>query len=224
MKRILAVVNTPRQNWDELLIRQAFNADIKDRYSRVKDFDSKRSPEETRFQLRVNSDTKEGAVPYVALIAPDQDTSGPYGGMSFVIFPADEKGPALICMGIGTQSIAPDDMVLGKPGHARRCRAITRWVAALPDGGFTWSKRDPVRTDLDLPKIVKSQLGRWDQSLRKYGPVLYACHASSGTGSDADQAAQVASLTVLAAAFLANLHGDRNPDTVGPTAGLCSLI
>lgn len=213
MKRILAVVNTPRQNWDELLIRQAFNADIKDRYSRVKDFDSKRSPEETRFQLRVNSDTKEGAVPYVALIAPDQDTSGPYGGMSFVIFPADEKGPALICMGIGTQSIAPDDMVLGKPGHARRCRAITRWVAALPDGGFTWSKRDPVRTDLDLPKIVKSQLGRWDQSLRKYGPVLYACHASSGTGSDDDQAAQIASLTAFLDLFMDERCIDRKQAT-----------
>ena len=209
MKKILAAVNAPRHSWDEATIRQAFNIDIKDRYSRVRDFESKRSPDEIRFQLRVNSDTKDGAVPYVALIAPDQDTSGPYGGMSIVMFPADETGPALICMGIGTQSIAPDDMVLGKPGHARRCRAIARWVASLPDGGFAWSKRDPVRTDLDLPSVVKSNLQRWDQSLRKYSHVLYACHAVVGSGSDAEQAAQLKSLTAFLDLFMDERGIDR---------------
>jgi 5-methylcytosine-specific restriction protein B len=209
MKNILAAINTPRQSWDEATIRLAFNTDIKVRYNRIRDFESKRSPEETRFQLRVNSDTKDGAVPYIALIAPEQDTSGPYGGMSFVLFPADDAGPALICMGIGTQSIAPDDMVLGKPGHARRCRAVSRWVASLPEGGFNWSKRDPVRTDLDIPKVVKSQLGRWDQSLKKYGPVLYACHAATGSGTDADHAAQLAALTAYLDLFMDERGIDR---------------
>lgn len=209
MKKILAIVNTPRLDWNETAIRQAFNADIKDRYTRIRDFESKRSPEETRFQLRVNSDTKDGAVPYIALIAPDQDTSGPYGGMSFVLFPSDEIGPALICMGIGTQSIAPDDMVLGRPGHVRRCRAISRWLATLPEGGFTWSKRDPVRTDLDIPKVVKSKLVNWDQSLKKYGPVLYACHASNGSGTDADHAAQLAALTAYLDLFMDERGIDR---------------
>jgi 5-methylcytosine-specific restriction protein B len=213
MKKILSAVNVPRQSWDEAAIRQAFNADIKDRYARIRDFESKRSPEETRFQLRVNSDTKDGAVPYVAMIAPDQDTSGPYGGMSFVLFPGDQDGPALICMVIGTQSIAPDDMVLGKPGHARRCRAITRWIAALPEGGFSWSKRDPVRTDLDMPKAVKTQLGRWDQSLKKYGPVVYACHAPAETTSEANSAAQLASLTAFIDLFMDERGIDRKKDT-----------
>ena len=209
MKKILSVINTPRHSWDETVIRQAFNSDVKDRYSRIRDFESKRSPEETRFQLRVNSDTKDGAVPYVALIAPDQDTSGPYGGMSFVLFPADEDGPALICMVIGTQSIAPDDMVLGKPGHARRCRAISRWLTSLPEGGFTWSKRDPVRTDLDMPKVVKSQLGRWDQSLKKYGAVLYACHAATGSDTDANHSAQLAAVTAYLDLFMDERGIDR---------------
>ena len=208
MKRILTVVNTPRQDWDETKIRQAFSSAIKDRYSRIKDFENKRSPDETRFQLRINSDTKEGAVPYAALIAPDQDTSGPYGGMSFVLFPADEGGSALICMGIGTQSIAPDDMVLGKPGHARRCNAITRWVASLPDGGVAWSKRDPVRTDLDMPRIVTSQLMPWDQALRKYGNVIYACHAANNSGPDG-AAAQLSSLTAFLDLFMDERGIDR---------------
>jgi 5-methylcytosine-specific restriction protein B len=229
MQNILAIINTPRKDWKEEDIRKAFNIDIRGRYNRVKDFESKRSPLESRFQLRVNADTKEEAVPYVALIAPDQDTSGPYGGMSFVLFPADEgdpesiaategepamiaaneRRPALICMVIGTQSIAPDDMVLGKPGHARRCRAISRWIASLPDGGFSWSKRDPVRTDLDIPKVIKKQLARWDQSLKRYGPVLYACHAATGTGSDDDQAAQLAALTAYLDLFMDERGIDR---------------
>ncbi|MCF8170965.1 MAG: AAA family ATPase [Candidatus Methylopumilus sp.] len=213
MQNILAIINTPRQDWKEEDIRNAFNADIKDRYSRIKDFESKRSPEESRFQLRVNADITPGAVPYAALIAPDQDTSGPYGGMSFVLFPADEDGPALIAMGIGTQSIAPDDMVLGKPGHARRCRAISRWIASFPEGGFTWSKRDPVRTDLDIPKVVKTQLARWDQSLKRYGLVLYACHAATGTGSTEDQAAQLASLTAYLDLFMDERGIDRKQAT-----------
>src|SRR5450830_1408241 len=112
MQNILKVVNTPRAEWDEQIIRKAFCQDIKERYARIKDFENKKQPEESRFQLRVNSDIKAGAVPYIALIAPDQDTSGPYGGLSFVVFPADEDGPPLICMGVGTQSIAPDDRAL----------------------------------------------------------------------------------------------------------------
>lgn len=95
MQNILNVVNTPRAQWDESAIRQAFCQDIKERYSRIKDFENKKQADESRFQLRVNADTKAGAVPYIALIAPDQDTSGPYGGLSFVVFPADEEGPPL---------------------------------------------------------------------------------------------------------------------------------
>jgi len=187
MQNILKVVNLPRAQWDEQAIRKAFYQDIKDRYLRIKDFENKKQPEEARFQLRVNADTKAGAVPYIALIAPDQDTSGPYGGMSFVVFPADDIGPPLIGMVVGTQSIAPDDRALGRPGHARQCRAITRWLAAKPGGGFAWAKRDPVNTDEKLPIAVKERLGRWGNSLEKYGQVLYACYAPSDTNTQADQ-------------------------------------
>jgi len=187
MQNILKVVNLPRAQWDEQAIRKAFYQDIKDRYLRIQDFENKKQPEEARFQLRVNADTKAGAVPYIALIAPDQDTFGPYGGMSFVVFPADDIGPPLIGMVVGTQSIAPDDRALGRPGHARQCRAITRWLAAKPGGGFAWAKRDPVNTDEKLPIAVKERLGRWGNSLEKYGQVLYACYATSDTNTQADQ-------------------------------------
>lgn len=70
MQNILNVVNAHRSQWDEPTIRTAFSQDIKDRYSRIKDFENKKQPDESRFQLRINSDTKAGAVPYIALIAP----------------------------------------------------------------------------------------------------------------------------------------------------------
>jgi 5-methylcytosine-specific restriction protein B len=112
-------------------------------------------------------------------------------------------------MVVGTQSIAPDDMVLGKPGHARRCRAITRWIASKPEGGKAWSKRDPVRTDLDLPKIIKFDLDRWALSMRKYGTVVYACHAATGSGTEDDQVAQIASLTAFLDLFMDERGIDR---------------
>jgi 5-methylcytosine-specific restriction enzyme B len=44
-------------------------------------------------------------VPYAAYIHPSNADSGAYGGMSFVIFPANE-GPCLVAMVIGTQGLA----------------------------------------------------------------------------------------------------------------------
>jgi 5-methylcytosine-specific restriction protein B len=209
MQNILNVVNTPRVQWDEQAIRKAFCQDIKERYARIKDFENKKQPDESRFQLRVNAEIKPGAVPYVALIAPDQDTSGPYGGMSFVIFPADETGPPLICMVVGTQSIAPDDLTLGRPGHARQCRAIARWLASLDDGVFAWAKREPVNTDEKLPIAVKERLTPWGNTVEKYGQVLYACYAPAGTGTPEDQKTCELAITVLIDLFMDERGVDR---------------
>ncbi len=209
MQNILHVVNVPRTQWDEQAIRKAFCQDIKDRYARIKDFENKKQPEESRFQLRVNADTKAGAVPYIALIAPDQDTSGPYGGMSFVVFPADDTGPPLIGMVVGTQSIAPDDRALGRPGHARQCRAITRWLAAMPGDGFAWAKRDPVNTDEKLPIAVKERFRLWGNSLEKYGQVLYACYAPGSAEAAAEQKVRDLALTVFIDLFMDERGIDR---------------
>lgn len=216
MQNILKVLNTPRAQWDESSIRSAFCKVIRERYKNIKDFENKKQPDELRFQLRVNADTKPAAVPYVALIAPGQDTSGPYGGLSFVVFPADEAGPPLVAMVVGTQSIAPDDVALGRPGHARQCRAIARWLASLPDGGFAWAKRDPVNTDEKLPLTVKTHLQPWANSMEKYGQVLYACYAPAGSASAVNQQALVQAMTVFIDLFMAERGIDRK--TVYETA------
>src|SRR5690606_10751299 len=146
--------------------RPAFADALSPRYQRVKPealLDS-RSGATKGFQLRVNASTNERDVPFAALIGPDQELSGAYGGMSFVMFPSKEAGePALIGMVVGTHGLAPDEDILGRPGHARKVRAITNWLRSqgMP---FTWAKQDPVRIDLKLPRSLTEPLAAWAQA------------------------------------------------------------
>jgi 5-methylcytosine-specific restriction enzyme B len=174
MRELLDLVYAPRNTWGDP-VRAVFNGALKARYVRVADLTEKRN-DEKRFQLRVNGDLN--AVPYAGLLPPDQEQSGPYGGMSFVLFPADEDGaPALIAMGIGTNGLAPDEAILGRPGHGRKCNAIATWLNAKGQAGFAWAKRDPVRIDLDVPTSAARKLEPWAAALEKYGKVLYAVYA-----------------------------------------------
>jgi 5-methylcytosine-specific restriction protein B len=182
MKELLELIYAPRSSWGDQ-VRASFNAALRPRYVRLGDVTERRN-DEKRFQLRVNGDLSAGAVPYAALIPADQEQSGPYGGMSFVIFPADEDGsPALIAMGIGTNGLAPDESILGRPGHGRKCAAIASWLNESQPSGFAWAKRDPVRIDLEMPTSALRKLERWGGATGKYGKVLYAVFAPTSQRS-----------------------------------------
>lgn len=183
MKPLIEMIYAARKEWGaeesdkSNHARQVIAKVVQDRFPRIDPELAQRKNGESKFQLRVNADTKEKAVPYAALIPPDQDLFGQYGGMSFVLFPASEDGaPALISMVVGTHGLAPDEAILGRPGHARKCAAITAWLnARLP--GSAWAKRDPVRVDIDLPKATKSALSPWAGATGQYGKVIYATFA-----------------------------------------------
>ncbi len=176
MKELLDLVYKKRSDWNDD-VRLAFDTALRVRFPRVQDL-TKRSSDEKRFQLRLNASTQDDSVPYAALIPPGQELSGPYGGMSFVIFPADEDGdPALISMVVGTNGLAPDEAVLGRPGHGRKCTAIASWLNASKKGTFAWAKRDPVRIDLELPSTVRQELAAWEKACSRYGRVIYAVFA-----------------------------------------------
>lgn len=66
-------------------------------------------------------------VPYAAYIHPSNADAGAYGGMSFVIFPVEGES-CLVAMVIGTQGLAPDEAILGRPGHSRKMQAISTWL------------------------------------------------------------------------------------------------
>lgn len=174
MESLVDLVYTPLEDWQEQA-RQAFADALPARYQRVTtETLLERNSAERRFQLRVNASDRDRDVPFAALIGPDQETSGAYGGMSCVMFPSKEEGqPAMFGMVVGTHGLAPDEDILSRPGHARKVRAIANW---LRDRGmpFSWAKQDPVRIDLKLPRSLLQPLDRWRQACERYGHVLYA--------------------------------------------------
>jgi 5-methylcytosine-specific restriction enzyme B len=173
MKELVDLVYTQQSEWDESKIRKIFNTVIGERYPRIKDITEKHN-EEKHFQLRVNADTSGNSTPFIALIPPEQELSRAYGGMSFVIFPSDDGFPALICMGVGTNGLTPDELILGRPGHGRKCNAIASWLNGESSDVFAWAKEDPVRIDLDVPSSVKTELEGYEKSIKRYGSVIYA--------------------------------------------------
>jgi|SRR5579863_3449696 len=125
-------------------------------------------------------ESSEGIIPFGALIDPSNPSSGPYGGASFVVFPG-EDAPCLISLVIGTNGLAPDDGILGRPGHARKAAAICAWLNRGRDKLVAWSKHDPTRLDQRIPTEVASQFAHYSAAIARYGHVLYAIYAP---GSD----------------------------------------
>jgi 5-methylcytosine-specific restriction protein B len=117
----------------------------------------------------------DSGVPFAAWIHPSNPRSGPYSGLSFVIFPVAGR-PALIGMVVGTQGLAPDEAILGRPGHARKVQAIAAWLnRAYGKGEFlAWSKQDPTRTDLPLPETVVRAWPEYRSIFDRYGREMYA--------------------------------------------------
>lgn len=172
MDQLVDLVYAPLDWWEEGA-RPALAAALAGRFQRITE-SALADPRgaETRFQIRVNA--ARGSVPFAALVAPDQDRSGPYGGMSFVLFPSEEpEQPAIFGMVVGTNGLAPDEGILGRPGHARKCGAIARWLQAR-GAPLAWAKQDPVRIDHRLPQAVAESLSPWRPACGRYGHVLYA--------------------------------------------------
>ena len=139
---------------------------------------------ETSVTLRApDMNRSEAGIPYAAYIHPANPTSGPYGGMSFVIFPVEGE-PCLIGMVIGTQGLAPDEATLGRPGHARRMQAICAWLDhSFGDGErVAWAKHDPTRTDIAVPDEIRKAWSAYERVFGKYGGEVYALYGPTRIG------------------------------------------
>lgn len=120
-------------------------------------------------------------VPYAALIHPNNPSSGRYGGDSFAIFPR-QGGPAAFGLVVGTAGLAPDEEILGQPGHARKAQAIARWLGGEYGGTrrVSWAKHDPTRTDQAIPKSVLDDAGGHRAALKKYEKEVYSIFFANG--------------------------------------------
>ncbi|MFZ5784962.1 MAG: hypothetical protein ACOY3Y_00845 [Acidobacteriota bacterium] len=104
------------------------------------------------YQLRVNLQKKDDAASYAGWITAENPTSGPYQGTSLVWFPGTEGSVAVLV--IGTDGFGADAHILGRPGHRRRLKALSRL-----HGGRTWVKPDLLDT-LRRSRARSRPLGR----------------------------------------------------------------
>jgi 5-methylcytosine-specific restriction protein B len=143
----------------------------------------------------------DSGVPFAAYIHPSNPSSGPYSGLSFVIFPVPDQ-PCLVGMVVGTQGLTPDEAILGRPGHARKIQAISSWLNRDYGRGrfVAWAKQDPTRTDLPVPESVAQGWPAYKSIFDRYGKEIYAIYCPT-----ADRAGTEAALT----AFLDLLFEER---------------
>ncbi|MDW8480049.1 MAG: AAA family ATPase [Xanthomonadales bacterium] len=128
-----------------------------------------------RFALRVNLPAqREEVAAYAGWIGAENPASGPYQGISFVWFPGE--GGSVAGLVIGTEGFGADAAILGRPGHRRRLRAISRLHR-----GAVWVKPDPLDQVSEVPEPVRRRWPPIDAALRAYGRVIYAAVVVRGT-------------------------------------------
>jgi 5-methylcytosine-specific restriction protein B len=147
--------------------------------------------------LRAPEMSADSGVPFTAYIHPSNPPSGPYTGLSFVLFPVPEH-PCLIGMVVGTQGLTPDETILGRPGHARKAQAICSWLNRDFGGGafVAWAKQDPTRTDLPVPESVRQAWPVYKSVFDRYGKEIYALYHPTGN-RDGTEAALTAFLDLM---------------------------
>jgi hypothetical protein len=116
-------------------------------------------------------------VPFAGLVHQDSPEKGVYGGMSLIWFPVaghDGHPPcSLLAFVCGTRGLAPDEQILGRPGHLRHLRALSRYLAQRY-GVRVWSKQDPTNLAQPVPDVIRSQWPQFRQLFSYFGNHVYA--------------------------------------------------
>jgi 5-methylcytosine-specific restriction protein B len=131
-----------------------------------------------RFQLRVNLQKKDDSASFAGWIMADNPTSGSYQGTSFVWFPGVKGSVAVLV--IGTDGFGADTAILGRPGHARRLRALSRLHK-----GRVWVKPDLLDIATEVPGAITMHWPDIGPALKAYSRVIYAATPVQGEGSRA---------------------------------------
>ena len=131
-----------------------------------------------RFQIRVNMQKKDDAASYAGWITAENPTSGPYQGTSFVWFPGEQGSVAVLV--IGTDGFGADTAILGRPGHLRRLRALSRLHR-----GRVWVKPDLLDITTEVPPVISQRWPEIPAALKAYARVIYAAVAVRDAGDGA---------------------------------------
>src|SRR5208283_276508 len=131
-------------------------------------------------------------------------------------FPVPDQ-PCLIGMVVGTQGLAPDEAILGRPGHGRKVQAICAWLNQRYGSGklVAWAKQDPTRTDIPIPANVRNAWPAYKSVFDRYGREMYAIYAPIS-----DKESTETALT----AFLDLLFEERGHQPIAAYQGNCERI
>lgn len=141
-------------------VRALLNQVYDERYHRATHY-------KDRFQLRVNLQKKDDSASYAGWITSDNPSSGQYQGTSFVWFPGEQGSVAVLV--IGTDGFGADTAILGRPGHRRRLRAISRLHQ-----GRIWVKPDILDLVTEVPDVIAEQWPNITAALKSYSRYIYA--------------------------------------------------
>lgn len=131
-----------------------------------------RSPHSIRTVLMPNDDN----VSFAGFVHQDSPTSGAYGGMSLIWFPipgdAERPASSLLTFVCGTRGLAPDEQILGRPGHSRHLQALSRELATRVNV-YVWTKHDPTNLSQPLPEVLRTQHPHFASIFARYGNYIY---------------------------------------------------
>jgi 5-methylcytosine-specific restriction protein B len=135
--------------------------------------------------------------------------------MSLVWFPVS-NAPCLLTFVVGTSGIAPDDEILGSPGHARKVQAICRWLNIEYGHGrvIAWAKQDPVRIEDPVPKDVRAKFTDYGTVFDRYGNVLYGIVATADSVALRDALAAFLDLNFAERGFPPNAAAQADADRI----------
>jgi len=133
------------------------------------------------YQLRANLQTKADVASYAGfIVAEGNPTSGPYQGTSLVWFPGE--GGSVVALVVGTDGFGADTAILGRPGHGRRLRALSRLHS-----GRLWVKPDVLDNATEVPDSIAAGWPTIDAAMKAYSRVVYAAAAVRPGDADAPQ-------------------------------------
>lgn len=103
------------------------------------------------FRDKTGNDAFPDGSPYMGFINPDEDNSGPYSDLSFVVFPQKEGGPCVISIGVGSMGFKDDLEIASLPGFRRS------YLQLIDDDGNSFVKSsflDIENTSKDLQRRI----------------------------------------------------------------------
>lgn len=113
---------------------------------------------------------KGDGVPFAGVTAPDNPSSGPYGGASLIWFPREDG--TLLTFVVGTRGLAPDEGLLTRHGHRRRVAALRHYLSSR--GMTAWSKPDPAAIATPMPDAIRQTFASCGSVFDRYGSVIYS--------------------------------------------------